>query len=272
VIDNLHSGAGFFRIHPAYAGELPRITMRYQTRSTLDNGANKDAKWQYIGAPGEDASVHVDYNTWLYRLDESQADWVLMPQLNNHTLDPFQGYALTQYGQPTYEWNAQMTNRNCTIPLTYHFDGRKGQNLIANSYTAPIDVTQMEPGDFQMIDGQNEYYDITQTLYLYNSGSWNAWHTQDSLGTGISSDGDNTTPGQYYAIPVLAVAKGYLPEKPTIAPMQGIYVRVRAKKTGGNTHVGNIIFNYDRIVMGEGHDMHRPMRAPKKSDITSIPS
>ena len=272
VIDNLHSGAGFFRINPNCEDELPRITMRYQTKSTLDNGANKDAEWQYIGAPGEDASVHVDYNTWLYRLDESQADWVLMPQLNNHTLDPFQGYALTQYGQPTYEWNAQMINRNCTIPLTYHFDGRKGQNLIANSYTAPIDVTQMLPEDFQMIDGQSEYYDITQTLYLYNSGSWNAWHEQDSLGKGISSDGNNTTPGQYYAIPVLAVAEGYIPEKPTIAPMQGIYVRVRAKKTGGDTHVGNIIFDYDRIVMGEGHDMHRPMRAPKKSDITSIPS
>lgn len=272
IIDNLHSGAGFFRISPDCEGELPRITMRYQTKSTLDSGANKDATWQYIGAPGEDASVHVDYNTWLYRLDESQADWVLMPQLNNHTLSPFQGYALTQYGQPTYEWNAQMTNRNCTIPLTYHFDGRKGQNLIANSYTAPIDVTQMLPEDFQMSDGQSEYYDITQTLYLYNSGSWNAWHTQDSLGTGISSDGNNTTPGQYYAIPVLAVAEGYIPERPTIAPMQGIYVRVRAKKTGGDTHVGNIIFDYDRIVMGEGHDMHRPMRAPKKSDITSIPS
>lgn len=266
IIDNLHSGAGFFRISPDCEDELPRITMRYQTKSTLDNGANKNAEWQYIGAPGEDASVHVDYNTWLYRLDESQADWVLMPQLNNHTLDPFQGYALTQYGQPTYEWNAQMINRNCTIPLTYHFDGRKGQNLIANSYTAPIDVTQMTSEDFQMIDGQSEYYDITQTLYLYNSGSWNAWHTQDSLGTGISSDGDNTTPGQYYAIPVLAVAKGYIPEKPTIAPMQGIYVRVRAKKTGGDTHVGNIIFNYDSIVMGEGHDMHRPMRAPQTTD------
>lgn len=272
IIDNLHSGAGFFRISPDCEDELPRITMRYQTKSTLDSGANKNATWQYIGAPGEDASVHVDYNTWLYRLDESQADWVLMPQLNNHTLSPFQGYALTQYGQPTYEWNAQMINRNCTIPLTYHFDGRKGQNLIANSYTAPIDVTQMLPEHFQMIEGQSEYYDITQTLYLYNSGSWNAWHTQDSLGKGISSDGNNTTPGQYYAIPVLAVAEGYIPERPTIAPMQGIYVRVRAKKTGGDTHVGNIIFDYDRIVMGEGHDMHRPMRAPKKSDIASIPS
>lgn len=272
IIDNLKAGAGFFRIDQNYNGEMPRITMRYQTKSTLDSGANKDATWQYIGAPGEDASVHVDYNTWLYRLDESQADWVLMPQHNNHTLSPFQGYALTQYGQPTYEWNAQMINRDCTIPLTYHFDGRKGQNLIANSYTAPIDVTQMLPEDFQMIEGQSEYYDITQTLYLYNSGSWNAWHTQDSLGTGISSDGNNTTPGQYYAIPVLAVAEGYIPERPTIAPMQGIYVRVRAKKTGGDTHVGNIIFDYDRIVMREGHDMHRPMRAPKKSDIASIPS
>ena len=272
IIDNLKAGAGFLRIDQNYNGEMPRITMRYETKSTLDTGANQAATWQYIGAPGEDASVHVDYNTWLYRLDESQADWVLMPQLNNHTLSPFQGYALTQYGQPTYEWNAQMINRNCTIPLTYHFDGRKGQNLIANSYTAPIDVTQMLPEDFQMIEGQSEYYDITQTLYLYNSGSWNAWHTQDSLGTGISSDGNNTTPGQYYAIPVLAVAEGYIPERPTIAPMQGIYVRVRAKKTGGDTHVGNIIFDYDRIVMGEGHDMHRPMRAPKKSDIASIPS
>ena len=44
IIDNLHSGAGFFRISPDCEDELPRITMRYQTKSTLDNGANKDMR------------------------------------------------------------------------------------------------------------------------------------------------------------------------------------------------------------------------------------
>lgn len=268
VIDNLYSGAGFLRVDPTYEGTMPRITMRYQTRSTLDNGANKEADWQYIGAPGKEATVYVDYGTWLYKHDEASADWIAEERMTSAQLEPFKGYSITQYGQPTYEWTAELTTENCTIPLTYHKNGRDGRHIIANSYTAPINVAAFTGNEFQYLDGMSSKYRIDQTLYIFNSGSWNDWNKNGQTTNGSSA-------GQYYAIPVKAAAEDYLEgEQTTIAPMQGIYLRVRSKTPldqlpeSGDT-VGNLILNYNQIVMDNGgstHEMNRPMRSPAMQD------
>lgn len=267
TIDNLQTGAGFLRIDPAYTGTMPRITMRYQTKSTLDNGANKDATWQYIGAPGLNSTIYVDHNTWLYKLDEPQKDWVLQPQAANVNLQPFEGYAITQYGTPTYKWTADFTNQNCTIPLTYSKNGRSGRHIIANSYTAPINVAAFTGDEFQYLDGMDSKYRIEKTLYIYNSGSWNDWNENN----GSNPESGNMS-GQYYAIPVLAAQ--YLAEddkeQTTIAPMQGIYLRVRSRKAvsklpENGEQVGNLYLDYNSLVMGTNHEMNRPMRAPQKN-------
>lgn len=275
VIDNLKTGAGFLRVDPNYEGTMPRITMRYQTQSTLDNGANKDATWQYIGAPGLNSTIYVDYNTWLYKLDEPNNNWVLQPRVDSVSLDPFEGYAITQYGQPTYEWTADMTTENCTIPLTYSKNGRSGRHIIANSYTAPINVAAFTGDEFTYLEGMSDKYRIEKTLYLYNSGSWKQWHEHDSLDTGTNTDGTNT-PGQYYAIPVLAAGENYLDGlQTTITPMQGIYLRVRSLTPldqlpeDGDT-VGNLVLNYAQLVMGSEHEMHRPMRAPQRTTSSAM--
>ena len=270
TIDNLKTGAGFLRISPEYKGTMPRITMRYETKSTLDNGANLNAEWQYIGAPGLNSTIYVDHNTWLYKLDEPQEDWVLQPQAANVNLQPFEGYAITQYGTPTYKWTADFTNQNCTIPLTYSKNGRSGRHIIANSYTAPINVAAFTGDEFQYLDGMDSKYRIEKTLYIYNSGSWNDWNDWNE-NNGSNPESGNM-PGQYYAIPVLAAQ--YLAEddkeQTTIAPMQGIYLRVRSRKAVSELHedgeqVGNLYLNYNSLVMGTSHEMNRPMRAPQKN-------
>lgn len=269
VIDNLHKGAGYLRVNPAYTGTMPRITMRYETKSTLDNGANLNAEWQYIGAPGLNSTIYVDHNTWLYKLDEPNNNWVLQSRVDSVSLDPFEGYAITQYGTPTYKWTADFTNQNCTIPLTYSKNGRSGRHIIANSYTAPINVAAFTGDEFQYLDGMDSKYRIEKTLYIYNSGSWNDWNDWNE------NNGSNPVgnmPGQYYAIPVLAAQ--YLAEddkeQTTIAPMQGIYLRVRSRKavselSEDGEQVGNLYLDYNSLVMGTSHEMNRPMRAPQKN-------
>ena len=260
IIDNTREGAGFLRISPDYHGTMPYFTMRYQTKSTLDYGANKDATWQYIGAPGNNTTIYVDYNTWLYRMDETTKDgWVVQDRNADVALRPFDGYAITQYGQPTYEWTAQCTNQNCTLPLTYTKNGRKGRHIFANSYSAPIDVKALK-GLIQYYAGNESRFRIDETVYIFNSGSWNDWNAHPQTG--------DDTPGQYYAIPIAAAAANYLSEEQTvIPPMQGFYMRVRSKtpldQLAETEQVGQIVLDYNTLVMGNDHSMNTAMRAPQ---------
>ena len=208
VIDNTYDGAGFLRIDPKYQGTT-RLTMRYQTKSTLDNGANSDADWQYIGAPGADCKFTVDYITWLYHWSETQG-WI--NKTGTLTLEPFAGYAITQYGKPTYELVSTIINENRTITLTKTDteNGMKGDNLFANSYSAPLDAKNFTDEDF--------CGDIVKTFYLFNSGSWNDWNNNQNNTLGSNN---SDTPGQYRAIPALAAE--YLNttyDQTTISPMQ----------------------------------------------------
>ena len=246
IIDNLKTGAGFLRISPEYQGTMPRATMRYQTRSTLDTGANEDATWQYFGAPGKDVQFTVDYITWLYQWNEKQ-NWV--KQNGTLTLEPFAGYAITQYGKPTYALSAEAITSNQTITLTMTESGMKGNNLFANSYMAPIDVKNFELKDFEG--------DLVQTFYLFNSGSWNQWNGQNEKDSTIGGNG-STTPGQYCAIPALSSKFLGSEEITTIPPMQGVYVIA-------NEDSAKIHLRYDKHVWqaGTNTDMHEPMRAPQ---------
>lgn len=255
VIDNLKTGAGFLRISPAYQGTMPRATINYQTRSTLDTGANKDATWQYIGAPGANCQFTVDYITWLYQWSEPQ-NW--LKKTGTLTLTPFAGYAITQYGQPIYSLKADPICTNQTITLTKTPEasgGMNGDNLFANSYMAPIDVKNFTADDFSG--------DLNKTFYIFNSGSWNQWNGQNEKDSTLGSNG-STTPGQYCAIPALSAT--YLDSEydiTTIPPMQGVYVI--ANKDGVS-----IRLNYNKHVWQAGTNpdastnLNEPMRAPQR--------
>ena len=270
TLHNMQSGTGFIRISPYFTreveGTMPKIKVLYQTKSTLDSGANKDATWQYIGAPGNNTTIYVDYNTWLYKLDEQNADWELQPRTAHVALEPFEGYAITQYGQPTYQWTADITNENFVLPLTYSKDGRDGRHIFANSYTAPIDVKALHNA-ITYAEGQESRFRIDQTVYIFNSGSWNAW---DSIGQTASG----STPGQYYAIPILAAAANYLSsdEQTVIPPMQGFYMRVRSKtpmnELNPNEPVGQIQLDYNRLVMSNSQIDNTPLRSPQRVEET----
>lgn len=256
VIDNLKTGAGFLRISPAYQGTMPRTTVNYQTRSTLDTGANRDATWQYFGAPGKDVQFTVDGITWLYQWSEPQ-NWI--NKTGTLTLEPFAGYAITQYGKPTYALSAEAITSDQAITLTKTESGMNGNNLFANSYMAPIDAKNFTPEDFSDYNTGSE--DIVKTFYIFNSGSWNEWNKYDTE-TSKGSNG-NDVPGQYCAVPAFSSKYMDGAEITTLPPMQGIYVIA-------NTNGAQIHLNYDKHVWNAGTnpnvstDMHEPMRTPQR--------
>ena len=242
IIDNNPQGAGFLLISPSApeANKHPYFTMNFTTRA-FNEGVPRDETWQYMGAPGNNATFkNLDSQTLIYHWDETEG-WT--PYTVNGTLPTWNGYALTQSIQTnqTYQITAQAMQGSQTINLTRTEEGMKGDNLFVNSFTAPIDIAKFTTDD---ITGNWGY----QTFYFFNTGSWNDWqgtnpHTHDA-----------SSAGHYYAVPLFSAQ--YLESSQTIVPpMQGVYVHTEAPAT--------ITLNYEKHVWN-GTAGNLPMRAPQK--------
>lgn len=244
TIDNNPQGAGFLLISPSApeANKYPYFTMNFTTRA-FNEGVPRDETWQYMGAPGNNATFKsLDSQTLIYHWDETKG-WTSYAV--NGNLPTWQGYALTQSIKTNHTYNitAQAMQGSQTINLTRTEEGMKGDNLFVNSFTAPIDITKIDPTTD--VTGDWDY----QTFYLFNTGSWNDWQ-------GVNPDHkhDASSPGHYYTIPILSAQ--YLDDAQTvIPPMQGVYVHTEAPAT--------ITLDYSKHVWNGTPD-NTPMRAPQK--------
>lgn len=239
TINNDH--AGYFRMSPLAKTGMPKAKVNFTTRGQLNEGGNS-ADWQYIGAPGEGAATDIKGTTVLYLRSEEKG-WVRLKTFWAE-LEAFAGYALTQKAQPEFTFYPQLINEDKTIQLTYTSDGMQGDNLWANSYMAPLDITQFNDADFT---GH-----IEKTFYLYNSGSWNKWNENQD-----ATSSSTFTPGRYYAIPVASArALDATYDQNVIPPMQGVYMK--ATSGGG----GTIKLNYEKHVWKNTQvaQMNNPLR------------
>jgi hypothetical protein len=232
---------------------MPKAKVNFTTRGQLNQGGNS-ADWQYIGAPGEGAATDILGTTVLYLRSEEKG-WVRLKTFWAE-LEAFAGYALTQKAQPEFTFYPQLINEDKTIQLTYTSDGMQGDNLWANSYMAPLDITQFNDADFT---GH-----IEKTFYLYNSGSWNKWNENQD-----ATSSSTFTPGRYYAIPVASArALDATYDQNVIPPMQGVYM----KATSGG---GTIKLNYEKHVWKNTQvaQMNNPLRIAgrKESAEEQIP-
>ena len=237
-----NDSAGYFRMSPLAKTDMPKAQVNFTTRGQL-NGGNKDATWQYIGAPGSGVGMDLAHTTVLYLRSEEKG-WVRQ-YTEWAQLTPFAGYALTQKEQETFTLYPQLLNENITISLTYTENGMRGDNLWANSYMAPLDITKFTPEDFSG--------ELDQTFYLYNSGSWNAWNSDQSS----TDDASDFTPGRYYAINQAKIDQ--TKDQTVIPPMQGVYMKANS---GG----GTIILNYEKHVWNNTQTakMNTPLRVAGK--------
>lgn len=232
-----------------------QATVQYYS---LAYDANDDEPtWQYIGTPLADAvSANSTYpNALLYAwTNEANAklggNWQAVDADNN--LSPFTGYCISQDQQTTYTLSGTICSpEHRTIPITYHGNGSyPGFSLVANSWTAPIRVRDMQAADFGLADA---------TVYIFNSGTYYEWQAQNQS---VSTTGTATARGQYNALPIHAVQymTGALQ---TIPSMQGFFVYTQAGK-GSST---NLTLDYSRIVLDRDNctTSSTPMRVQRKA-------
>lgn len=231
-------GQGYLRVSPETSIAMPHATVEYASRGNLDAGVDDAAVWQYMGVPF--ATSMGGGQMWLYLWDE-QEGWI--EKTSTETLVPFRGYAITQYGQPTYEYEGQLLQADQVITLTKTDAGMQGDNLFANSYMSPIDTKTFTDEDF--------VGNVEKTFYIFNSGSYN-----DFEAAGEKTGARNSTPGQYNAIP--AGSARYINDavdQTLIAPMQGIYMMT-------NEDGAQVKLNYEKHVWAAASatQMNRPLR------------
>lgn len=243
--------------------------VEFHTQSCVHNFASLGGEYagfyvnQFIGTPLRNPDLWDYYGCWIYKWDpthhdeinDKYGDWVY--QSSSTPLEPFRGYdILSEIEYPeTYWLEGQLVYaQDTTLDLYYNakhvtdMGAELGQeNMFANSWTAPIDVSQMTTSDFAGGDEDK----MEATIYVFNSGWPNAWEElKDKIGT---------LPGQYLSMSVKSAE--YTSSITCIPAMQAFSVFA---KTAG----ASLTLDYDRIVYNpllERSTAIEPMRAPRRA-------
>lgn len=190
--------------------------------------------WQYIGIITESLNYSVlnpdGVTNWMYKWDETQnAVSCWSEKLNQQSsLYAWNGYCIAQEHERTYTYSGNLLNENHTYNLTYTKSAAStddlGNNLITNSYSAPIDIESLSTDNFVNAEA---------TIFIYNTGSYAEWKAQTNV--------IGFTPGQTIAIPVNVVSTLGSEYPHTIASSQAFFL---ASYPGG----GQFIVDYEKNV------------------------
>ena len=228
-------------------------TVEFYARGVVDINDWEHGTWQYMGVPFNDvtdAQEHY-YGAWMAQWIEDtsgdiNANWTWIAQYD--ALTPFAGYGLTQEAAKIYTNSGTLVpSSNQTLTLTASGSDYKGWNMFANSWMAPIYITQFIAADFGAAQ---------QTIYLFNTG-----HNAGNQ----STFGATTAEGQYIAVPI-NTAGSMDASYQYIAPMQGFYIMTETATS--------VTLNYDRLVRKSDHSALSvgPNRAPKmKNEEPAMP-
>lgn len=214
-----------------------QATIQMYSRATgtdKGNGMVENAVWQWMTTPYKDVThaVNTYRGAWLYTYNNSTHSWQQI--YDQSPVPPFAGYSITQAPQAkTYTMTGTLVpTADQTISLS------NGINLIGNSWTAPINISQFKVEDFANAEA---------TIVMFNTGL-------DPDGSGAVYTDENSTASQtYVSIPVNAAIA--IDELKVIPAMQAFQVKATAE---GAT----LTLDYDRLVRTKQVG-NSPMRAPK---------
>lgn len=243
---------GVLLINPACA-TMPNATAEMYSKAYFDMNVdaserNNAGAYQYVGSPmvAGTAAKAIFPNSWVYSWFEDSGEW--KNKRKTLTLEPFVGYCTSQYTDPAgilIEHKGQLaSNGNKVLNLSFTATSAEpGINVLANSYTAPIDITKFVDTDFSP--------GVEATIYLFNTGSKND--------VAALTEFDGNAAGQFIAIPIhkagTMVGTFQLPY--VIPAMQGFYVKANS--------AGTLTLNYERLVWNATHS-NTPLRAKRAEE------
>lgn len=209
--------------------------------------------WQYVAVPLVSAS-RWNMGDWAYCFDNSIGGWT-----GNDVCPAFSAVGVTRMDDalPTYVFSGPLAStKNQTLTLYTSAAGNDGYNMIGNSWTAPIQIVNFQPGDF----GTARYQ-----VNIYNTG-------HDPEG-GPAAEESKDQQGRWKTIPIAsaqaAIDAGTWADLKVIPSMQAFEVQ---NATGANT---TLTLNYDRLVrtLPTEPNLNETKRAPRRTPVerTAVP-
>ena len=166
-------------------------------------------------------------------------------KFDGDVLHPFEGIGLSmQSGHKEIFYGTLASTADKEITLT---NGVSGENLIGNSWTAPIQIANFDAEDFG---------EATATVYVYNTGR--------DAGTLYGGTGSETA-GQWISVPVETAKGGAYDGLKVIPAMNAFQVNTLSETT--------LTLDYDKLVRAGTENLNTPLRAPSrraKKDIEAI--
>jgi hypothetical protein len=215
-------------------GTVEMYSKAYIDKTTYPNNHRTWYKWQYFGIPLSSVVASPTFDgsyirEWHEEDPDSVTHW--REVTDNYVLKPFYGYEIIQSTAKTFLFKGQLVNSDFSTILQYSSTGLfPGQNILANPYTAAIDVKLLTFGS------QTE-----ATVYMYNTGSVDDW-----TATGKGSSGNTAiNPGQYTAIPQQTAGNLMASQVPSMQSMLIRAMSSSANATFGVTYNSVVTKNTD---------------------------
>lgn len=229
-----------------------RATVQYYSLGS--NAQTPNPVWQYMGIPfqSEKTAIQMYHYAWMCRWANGSTDglgglwqWVQ----NDDVLLPFEGYCITQAAAKKYTLAG---NLNEPKERTLALDNRdtEGFAFAANSWTAPIKISQMQDDDFTNAE---------KSIYIYHTGTYEQWNDKKDEIINTKTSSTAVLAGQYAVIPIHA--SPYIGVDSVIPAMQGFFVKTDPSKEASLKLV------YNRVVYDSKYfkTSTQPMRAPSRT-------
>lgn len=228
-----------------------------QFYSLAKNDGSRGYINQYIGIPVDSVSKLAYYGSYLRKFDVYEDNWA---SFSESKMYGFTAYRImrSETSEGTYEIGGALnlpgtTSNKETILTLEMYAVNDYDNMFANSWTAPIDVTKF--------DAEADFVGAKATIYVFNSGAYGE-------GSGVAYD-KNAGAGNWTSMPVkatMAVPEDY--DMNVIPSQQAFLVQ---GKSGEGEHKLKLDYKklvYDPIAASGANIV--PTRAPHRAEANDL--
>ncbi len=229
----------------------PRAIVEMYSKAFWDLTKPENSKfhWQFFGIPVKTLSYSSAFSNCFVREHDESANldrdlWVM--QGSGSVLTSGTGYEVVQQSPKTYQFVGELTNENFVRTLAHTSNSVfPGQHIFANPYTMGIDIRSIQFGA-----------NTEQSVYLFNTGTYNQWLNEEGVNYGNSS----TAAGQYTVSTPNTINELGVPKQ--IPSMQGFLVKTQ------NGMAGSIFISY--LNTAQAISELQRVRGNKTADSSSV--